>query len=159
MNPAPLTRSVNARPPAVADGGFRLEIVGFTANTRTLEVPKELMTVTPLYPADVRKLAGMAAVTCVVLTNVVAWGEPFQRSEELIAENPVPFTVSVKPPLPALMEPGTRLKRVGGKPLCPRINRLVPRKSARTATNRAYWKKALAGGGVLPFMAVDSFSL
>jgi len=124
----------------------------------TLEVPNELTTVTPLYPAEVRKLAGMAAVTWVELTNVVAWGEPFHRSDELSAENPVPFAVSVKPALPALIEPGARLRMVGARP-CPRSKRLVPTTSARTATKQTYWAKALPWGGVvLPFMVADSFA-
>ena len=72
MKPVPLMRSVNAGPPAVAVDGASPEIVGLTANTTTLEVPNAFTTVTPLYPAEVRKLAGMAAVTWVVLTNVVA---------------------------------------------------------------------------------------
>jgi hypothetical protein len=79
----------------------------------------------------------MAAVTCVGLTNVVAWGEPFQWREELRLENPVPFTVRVKPALPALMEAGARLKMVGANP-CARINRLPTKKNARTATKIAY---------------------
>jgi hypothetical protein len=35
MNPLPLTRSVNAGPPAVADGGFSEEIVGSTVKVPT----------------------------------------------------------------------------------------------------------------------------
>jgi hypothetical protein len=133
-------------------------MVGLTANTTTLEVPNAFTTVTPLYPAEVRKLAGMAAVTWVELTNVVAWGAPFHRSVEPSAENPVPFAVSVKPELPALIEPGARLRMVGASP-CPRSKRLALTTKARTATKQTYCAKALPWGGVvLPFMVADSFA-
>jgi hypothetical protein len=159
MNPAPLTKSVNAEPPVVADAGFSERMAGSTVKVAVLEVcPNEFTTVTLFVPAKVKSLAGMAAVSCVGVagTNVVVRGELFQYTR--LEVKPEPPKVRVKPELPAFREFGRRLVMLGGR-LCPRINRLVATESAKTATKQAYWKKELPGGGVLPFMAVDSSSL
>src|SRR4051812_41386466 len=56
--------------------------------------------------------AGMAAVSCVVLTNVVARAEPFHWIVELM-EKAVPVTVSVKALAPAPTAEGDRELTVG----------------------------------------------
>jgi hypothetical protein len=56
-------------------------------------------------PAAAMSAAGIAAVTCVLLTNVVARFEPFHCTVELLRRL-VPFTVSVKAPPPAIAEDG-----------------------------------------------------
>src|SRR5262245_32202307 len=81
INPAPLTVSVNAEPPVKADAGFSEEITGSTVKVTELEVwPNEFLAVTTFVPADVKSLAGMAAVSWVGFagTNVVGRGELFQ---------------------------------------------------------------------------------
>jgi hypothetical protein len=74
----------------------------------------------------------MAAVSWAVLTNVVVLGELFQWTR-LEVVYPLPFTVRVKPGLPAFLEIGVRLRMVGSG-LCPRTKMLAPKNSARTAT-------------------------
>ena len=61
-------------------------------------------TVTCTVPAVTRSLAGMAALSWVVLTNVVVRLLPFQRTVEA-GTKPLPVTVSVKagPPWSALL--------------------------------------------------------
>jgi len=61
-----------------------------------LDVPFELVTVILAVPGNAGSEAGMAAVTCVALTKVVACGAPFQFTTASLVRF-VPFTVSVKP--------------------------------------------------------------
>src|SRR5207237_739516 len=73
-----------------------------------LEVPPPgagVNVVTCAVPATARSAAGMAAVSCVADTNVVARSAPFQRTTEL-ATKPLPLAVSVKPGPPAGAEAG-----------------------------------------------------
>ena len=65
---APLTVSVKAALPAVADAGLRLAMVGgaeVMVKDALLEAP---LTVTVLAPAVAIRLAGTAAVSCEALT-------------------------------------------------------------------------------------------
>jgi hypothetical protein len=68
---APFTVRANAAPPAVADEGERLVIVGgawLIVNVAPVDVPPELVTVTVAEPAVAIRLAGTSAVSCVELT-------------------------------------------------------------------------------------------
>lgn len=62
-------------------------------------------TVMDAVPAVATFAAGTIAVSCVEETNVVVRAEPFQLTAE-VETNWVPFTVNVKPPLPALTHVG-----------------------------------------------------
>ena len=63
---------------------------------KELEVPSEFATDTVAEPGNAALVAGMAAVTCVALTNVVGCTAPFQVTAASLVKF-VPFTVSVKP--------------------------------------------------------------
>ncbi len=102
----PLTVSVNAAPPAVAEIGLRLVMVGVGAvsgNAIAADgLPPVLIAVIFALPALAIKLAGTAAVNCVELTNVVVSAVPFHWT---VAPDRklVPLTVRVKavpPPSP-----------------------------------------------------------
>ena len=104
----PLTVSVKPAPPAVADAGLRLVMVGagtpLIVKFRELEVPPPgdgLNTVTGAIPAAAMSEAGMAAVSRVEETNVVVRFDPFQRTTDPVTKL-VPLTVSVKVPPVAL---------------------------------------------------------
>lgn len=60
-----------------------------------------LNAVTVAVPPLMMSVAGIAAVSCVLLTNVVDRLAPFQFTRVLV-KKPVPLTVSVKPPPPAV---------------------------------------------------------
>lgn len=60
------------------------------------EVPTEFDTVTAAVPANATFAAGIAAVSCVALTNVVGCAVPFQFTAASLVKF-VPVTVSVKP--------------------------------------------------------------
>src|SRR5438105_302188 len=64
-------------------------------------------------PKVVRSLAGIAAWSCVALTNVVVRFEPLNRTTESPETNPVPFTVSVNVALPCAALVGVMLVVVG----------------------------------------------
>ena len=120
MNPVPFTVRVNAAPPAVAEAGDSVLIVGtgFAAlmvNAELPEVPPPgvgLETVTGAVPAAAMSAAEMAACNCVALTNVVVRAEPFQLTTELLMK-PLPFTVRVKAAPPAVVLAGDREVTVG----------------------------------------------
>ena len=59
-----------------------------------------LVTVTASVPLEATPVAGMAAVSCVVLTNVVALAVPPKLTTEVVTKF-VPLTVSINPALPA----------------------------------------------------------
>ena len=62
----PLTVKVKAAPPAVAEEGDKLPIVGanaLTVNVAPEDVPAEVVTVTVAVPAVAIRLAGTAAVS------------------------------------------------------------------------------------------------
>ena len=89
----------------------RLESV----NVCGLDVPPPgngLNTVILNAPAVVRSLAGMADVTCVLLSNVVTLSEPLKRTTEA-ATKFVPLTVIVKAGSPAVLVAGEMLVVVG----------------------------------------------
>jgi hypothetical protein len=132
----PLTAGVKAGPPAVAllgeskvRAGTGLSTGLLMVNVRALEVPPPgagLNTVTWAVPSVAMSLAGMAAVTFVVLTKVVGRFAPFQRTTEE-ATKLLPVTVSVKsgPPAVALLgeskvRAGTALTSVAGTRQAPR---------------------------------------
>jgi len=60
------------------------------------DVPSEFVTATPALPGKAAFVAGMEAVSCVALTNVVGCAAPFQFTTASLVKF-VPFTVSVKP--------------------------------------------------------------
>jgi hypothetical protein len=103
-------------PPAVAEFGLRFEMVGVgmvIENVAAVDaLPPVLVTVTLALPALAIRPAATAAVTCVLLTNVVVRFDPFHCTVALLRKL-APFTVSVKPDPPALAEFGLRLEIVG----------------------------------------------
>ena len=77
-------------------------------NACPAEVPPPgagLSTVTVTVPPSRRSLAGIDAVSCVVLTNVVARLAPFQRTTD-VDTKPLPFSVSVNVAPPAVVLDG-----------------------------------------------------
>jgi hypothetical protein len=116
--PVPVTVSVNAAPPAVALEGESDVIVGaglFTVKFDAVEVPPPgagLVTVTGNVPAVAMAVAGIAAVTCVELTNVVVAAVPLKFTTEVLMK-PVPFTVRVKAAPPAVALEGDSEVMVG----------------------------------------------
>lgn len=71
-----------------------------------------LFTETLAVPAIAMSLAGIAAVSCVALTNVVVRWLPFHHTVELFT-NPLPLRVSVNAAPPAAAEFGFRLVSAG----------------------------------------------
>jgi branched-subunit amino acid transport protein AzlD len=101
--PLPVTVNANAPPPAAAVAGKMDAIAGaglaVIVKLRDPDVPPPgagLTTVTGAEPGTVRSLAGITAVSCVELTNVVTRAVPFHITEEA-ATNPLPPAVSVNP--------------------------------------------------------------
>jgi len=112
----PLTVRVKAAPPAVAELGLRLVIVGgggLMVNVAPADVPIAVVTVTLTVPAVAIRLAGTAAVSWLTLMNLVVSAVPFHFT---FAPEPklVPLTVRVKAAPPAVAELGLRLVTVGG---------------------------------------------
>jgi hypothetical protein len=95
-----------------------LVVVGsglFTVKTCEFEVPPPgagLVTVMLNVPAVVRSLAGIAAVTLILLTKVVVRAEPAKLTTEFDTKF-VPFIVRVKAPLPRVALAGETLVVVG----------------------------------------------
>ena len=86
-------------------------VVKFSA----LEVPPPgagFVTVTVAAPPEAIAAAGMAAVNCVALTNVVAGAVPLKLTIEA-AKKFVPLIVSVKAPPPATALVGEMVEIVG----------------------------------------------
>jgi hypothetical protein len=115
----PLTVSVNIAPPALADAGLRLEIVGtpglLIVKVRALEVPppgEGVNTFTCAVPARAMSEAGISAVNFVAKTNVVERPAPFHCTTELVTKL-LPLTVSVNPGVLAMRDDGLRLETVG----------------------------------------------
>ena len=111
----PLTVSVKAAPPAVADAGLRLvmEVGGkMMVKAALLEAP---LTVMLAVPAVAIRLAGTAADSCEALTKVVV----SEAAPQLTVVDEVklaPLTISVKAAPPAVADAGLRLVMdVGGK--------------------------------------------
>src|SRR5207247_2555821 len=86
-----------------------------TVNVSAPEVPPPGVgenTVTDAVPAVATSLAGIAARNCVPLTNVVVRALLFHRTTDPLTKF-VPFTVSVKAPVPAVALLGTSEASVG----------------------------------------------
>lgn len=117
-NPLPLTVSVKAAPPAVAEFGLSVVMAGvglLMVKVRELALPPPgagLFTVTLAVPAAAMSLAGIAAVNCVALTKVVVRRFPFHQTVDALT-NPLPLTVSVNAAPPAVVELGFKLVSVG----------------------------------------------
>lgn len=100
----PCTVSVNAGLPAEAEfgvtevsAGVGSVVVGVeSVNGSELDAPFEFLTLTPAVPGNAARVAGMEAVSCVALTEVVVWAAPLQFTTASLVKF-VPFTVSVKP--------------------------------------------------------------
>jgi len=93
-------------------GGALMIMVKFTA----FEVPPPgagLLTVTAAVPTMAMAAAGMAAVNCVALTNVVLRAVPPKLTTEA-ATKFVPLIISVKAALPAVALVGEIVVIVGG---------------------------------------------
>src|SRR5207247_10549414 len=103
----PVAVNANVAPPAVAlVGEIELSVgtglVAVIVNVTEPDVPPPgvgLNTVTAAVPVAAMSLAGIAAWSCVLLTNVVVRLLPFQRTTD-DARKFVPVTVSVNAPLP-----------------------------------------------------------
>jgi hypothetical protein len=111
----PLIVRVKAAPPAGAELGLKLVMVGgrgLMVNVAPAEVPRVVVTVTLAVPAVAMRLAGAAAVSFVALTNVVvrAVVPHFAFAPEAKF---VPLIVRVKAAPPAAAELGLRLVMVG----------------------------------------------
>jgi hypothetical protein len=98
----PVTLSGNATVPAVAPAG-EMEAITAAGSVEAeivkeagAELTAELDTVIDADPAEAISENGMAAVSCVELTNVVPRAEPFQLTTEPFTKF-VPFTVRVNP--------------------------------------------------------------
>ncbi len=138
MNPLPVTVSVKAVAPAVAETGEMLPItgVGFTlaiVNVWLAEVPPPgvgLNTVTRTVPAEAMSDAAIDAVNCVALTYDVGRLEPFHCTA-LFVVKALPFTVREKEADPGSAEAGEMVTNVGAGLLMltvaePRFRRLAP---------------------------------
>ena len=118
MKPLPLTVNVNAAPPAAAAFGLTVVMAGaglLIAKLKLFEAPPPgagLTTFTIAVPAAERSLAGMIAVNCVLLTNVVVRGPLFQRTSEPATKFD-PLTVSVNPAPPAVADAGLNVVNAG----------------------------------------------
>jgi hypothetical protein len=106
LNAVPLTVREKSGSPAVTDNGLALLIVGAGLTTWkfiALDAPPPgvgLKAVTETKPPPARSPVAIAAVNWLLLTKVVGRSEPFQRTLD-VSLNPVPFTVKLKPGLPA----------------------------------------------------------
>ena len=98
----PVTLTANAAVPTVAAVGEMDVSVGIgseeaeTVKEEGAEATPKLETVIDAAPLRATSEAGMFAVSCVELTNVVARGELFQSTTEPFTKF-APFTVSVNP--------------------------------------------------------------
>jgi hypothetical protein len=113
--PVPFTVSVNPGPPAVAELGLRLVMVGagLMVKATAFEVTGPGFTTVTLTATTVAIWAALTwAVNCVALTKVVVSGVAFQFTTAA-GSKPVPFTVRVNPGPPAVAELGLRLVIVG----------------------------------------------
>jgi hypothetical protein len=121
MKLVPLTVRVNPDPPAVADEGLMLVVVGtglsgtLIVKVCALEVPPPgvgLKTVTLVVPAEAISAARIEAASWVDETYVVVRAVPFHLTTDPEMKL-VPLTVSVKAEPPAVAELGLRLVVVG----------------------------------------------
>ena len=130
VNPVPVRVIVVSGLPAGAVFGLRPAIVG-TAAAATVNVcgadvvPLAFITATGRLPAVARLAAGMTAVSCVGLTNVVATAVPLTVATESAAKF-VPVRVTVVVPDPAGAEFGLMLPSVGAGSAIVRVFTVVP---------------------------------
>jgi hypothetical protein len=134
----PLTVNVKAAPPAAAVLGDRLLSVGtglFTEKVRAALVPPPgapLTTVMERLPGEATSLAGIAAVSWVLLTNVVVRLDPFTCTIDPLTKL-LPLTVNVKAPLPAVAALGDKLASDGPGLLMVKVRaELVPAEGVLT---------------------------
>lgn len=108
----PLAVRVKDAVPAMAEAGEMDVNVGggLMVKPRLAEAaPPGFATETLAVPAACSSAAGTVAVSCVVLTNVVASGEPFHKTDAPDAK-PLPATVNVNAWPPAVAVLGARLE-------------------------------------------------
>jgi hypothetical protein len=105
----PVTARVKAGPPAVAELGLNIVIVGpaLIVNCAAPEVTPPELTVILTVPALAIKAAETEAVNWLALWTVVGTGDPFHWAMAP-PKNPLPFTVSVKAGPPEVAEFGLR---------------------------------------------------
>jgi hypothetical protein len=120
---APLMVRVNSAPPAVAEEGERLEIVGAKGtgemvNVAEFDVALDSVAVTLAVPALAIRLAGTAADSCVELTTVVV-SAMLPHCTVAPETKFAPLTVKVNAAPPAVAEAGERLRIVGRICPCP----------------------------------------
>jgi len=118
--PLPFTVRVKADPPAVADAGLKLVMVGtgllLIVNVSVFDAPPPgalLSTVTLAVSTVAMSAALILAVNRVLDTYVVARFDPFQRAVDAPSTKPVPLTVRVKADPPAAADAGLKLVMVG----------------------------------------------
>ena len=117
-NPEPLTVKVKLPPKASTGLGEILEIEGaglLTVNVTAVEVPPPgagVKTVIDNKAPVARSEAGIAAVSCVPLTNVVVRFEPLTCTSEPLTKL-LPLTVNVSALLPAVALLGEMLDKDG----------------------------------------------
>ena len=102
--PVPFTVKAKAAPPALAVLGLSEVIAGpaLMVKVAPADVTPFSITVMATEPAVATRLAATGAVNCVALTKVVASAVEFHCTTAP-ETNPVPLTVSVKPPWPAVV--------------------------------------------------------
>jgi hypothetical protein len=116
----PLTVNVNCGSPAAAQIGLSELMVGTAAmvSVTALEVDAHPPTVIEAVPGVAMSAAGTVAVSCLVVTNVVTRGLPFQYTVSPWMKSLLgPFTVSVKSGPPAAMQVGLIELIVGVVPI------------------------------------------
>jgi hypothetical protein len=81
---------------------------GLIVNVCVFDEDGAPVVVTPTFavPAADRSVAGMVAVNCTPLTNVVVRFKPFQVTVDIPLKKFVPFTVNVKPGSPTVADVG-----------------------------------------------------
>jgi len=116
----PLTVNVNCGSPAAAQIGLSELMVGTAAivSGTALEVDAHPPTVIEAVPGVAMSAAGTVAVSCLVVTNVVTSGLPFQYTVSPWMKSLLgPFTVNVKSGPPAAMQVGLIELIVGVVPI------------------------------------------
>jgi hypothetical protein len=112
----PFTVNVNVGPPAGADAGSRLVVVGSglgaaaMVNVCAFEVPPlgaDVNTVTAAVLAVMRSMAGIEPISCIEDTKVVGRLDPFHRTTEP-GTKLLPSTVRLNAGPPALADDGAR---------------------------------------------------
>ena len=150
VNPAsPATAAVGFSPVVVGTGLVMLKVCGFDVPPPGAGLP----TVTCAVPAVAMSAAGMAAVSRVAETNVVARSAPFHRTTEPLMKF-VPVTVSVNPGPPAVAVAGLR-PVVAGTGFEALPDRFVQVKLSRTSLAVVHLANptapaVLSGGGMNP---------